>query len=160
MPVGKSFKSWECLLLRGKSHTSESWSQQWSSLMLGFHLAIMIPQFMTFFHIVLYKHVSAHLSSQCFTRGVHASLWRDSAFTVLWIPFFKNMFGPEKNAGLSPGGCSYDDRPVLSLSGHVGHGLPCHFFFITAVRRYRPGVRCCSGHCGYDKWMGCKAPGP
>lgn len=33
-------------------------------------------------------------------------------------------------------------------------------FFFTAVRRCRPGVRCCSGRCGYDRGMGRKALGP
>lgn len=55
--------------------------------------------------------------------------------------------------------------PVLSLSGHAGHGVPhrffffSFFFFFTAVRRCRPGVRCCSDRCGYDRGMGSKAPG-
>lgn len=54
--------------------------------------------------------------------------------------------------------------PVLLLSGLARHGLLCHLdmvgFFLTAVRRCRPGVRCCSGRCGYDRGMGRKAPGP
>ena len=59
--------------------------------------------------------------------------------------------------------------PVLSLSGHAGHGVPHRFFFLsfflsfffffTAVRRCRPGVRCCSDRCGYDRGMSSKDPG-
>lgn len=39
-----------------------------------------------------------------------------------WSLFFKDMFGPEKNAVLSLGVMTI--TPVLSLSGHAGHGLP------------------------------------
>lgn len=91
----------------------------------------------------------------------------DSRCLVLWVPFSEDVFGPEKNAALSLGVGSDDDHPCPVIvracwsrtTSPLAEGV---FLFssssFTAVRRCRPGVRCCSGRCGYDRGMGRKAP--
>lgn len=80
---------------------------------------------------------------------------------VLWVTFFKDMFGPEKNAVLSLGVGSDETHPCpVVVRACWSWTTFLLFFFFTAVRRCRPGVRCCSGRCGYDRGMGRKALGP
>lgn len=86
---------------------------------------------------------------------------------VLRVPFFKDVFGPEKNVALSLGVGSDDDHlcPVIVRACWSWTTLPLargvsFLLLFTAVRRCRPGVRCCSGRCGYDRGMGCKALRP
>lgn len=94
---------------------------------------------------------------------VHLTMFLTVSF-VLWVPFFKDVFGPEKNAALSSGVGSDDDHPrpviVKACWSWTTSPLAEGVVFFIAVRRCRPGVRCCSGRCGYDRGMGRKAPGP
>ena len=57
------------------------------------------------------------ISSQCFTWGLNAYCKIQlSALTrcfVLWVPFFEDVFGPEKNAALSLG-IGFDDHQLCT----------------------------------------------
>lgn len=86
------------------------------------------------------------------------------AFSSLFslVPPSKDVFGPEKNAALSRGVGSDGDLlcPVIVRACEYPAASTGPFFPpFTAVRRCRPGVRCCSGRCGCDRRMGRKAPG-
>lgn len=83
--------------------------------------------------------------------------WAIARHFVLWVAFYLDMFGPEKNAVLSSGVGSDEARPLCwCCQGMLIMDCLAAFSF-TAVRRCRPGVRCCSGRCGYDRGMGRKA---
>lgn len=70
------------------------------------------------------------------------------------------MFGPEKNAVLSSGVASGEAHPRPVIVRACWSWTTFAAFAFTAVRRCRPGVRCCSGRCGYDRGIGRKALGP
>lgn len=83
--------------------------------------------------------------------------WAIARHLVLWVAFYLDMFGPEKNAVLSSGVGSDEARPLCwCCQGMLIMDYLAAFSF-TTVRRCRPGVRCCSGRWGYDSGMGRKA---
>lgn len=82
----------------------------------------------------LFKHTSVHFPIWSFTQVLVTVAVKYSIQLFLLVTFFKDMFEPEKNAVLSSGVGTDGAHPVLSLSGHAGHGLPCCLCFYSSEK--------------------------